>query len=221
MAWYELEQPGLVRAIGREVADNGILAAFSKVPRHEFMPDDMQHLAYLDEAAPIGEGQTISQPSLIALMIKSLRLSGQERILEVGSGSGYAAAILSRLSRAVFGVERIGKLARKARHTLVKLGYHNVQIVTGDGRLGLPQLALFDAIMVSAAAIEPPQALIDQLAERGRIVIPVHENPESNVQRLRLGTKRNGSMVWEDLGGVRFVPLVGEATPRPAARKNT
>src|SRR5687768_3173679 len=167
------ERARLVRSLAEQsrVTDTRILAAFRAVPRHRFVPADLEPAAYEDRALPIGQGQTISQPTMIAEMLVELAPKPSDRALEVGAGSGYAAALLSTLVAEVHAVEVLPTLAEKARATLASLGHVNVSIVTGDGRLGLPDLAPFDVILVSAFARSVPEALLAQLAPGGRLAI--------------------------------------------------
>ena len=190
------------------VTDERVIQAFLKVPRHEFVFPEYLSEAYIDTALPIGEGQTISQPSLVALMTQELKLKGPEKVLEIGTGSGYQAAILSQLAKEVYTVERIESLARQSRDSLNHLGYENVRVFVANGTVGLPKHAPFDAIIVTAGAKYIPKALIDQLQEQGRIVIPVGEDAWS--QELKVGVKRKGKLELEDIELVRFVPLIGK-----------
>jgi protein-L-isoaspartate(D-aspartate) O-methyltransferase len=193
---------------GRGIADERVLAAFRSVPRHEFVPEGLAEFAYADAPLPIGREQTISQPYIVALTAEALRLRGDERVLEIGTGSGYAAAVLSRLAREVFTVERLPELAAQARERLERLGFTNVHVLCGDGTLGWSEHAPYDAIAVAAGGPEIPRALLDQLAPGGRLVIPVGR--EETSQTLVRVTRENGSFRTEPLGEVRFVPLIGE-----------
>lgn len=184
-----------------------ILSALLKVPRHEFVPKEYKNEAYLDIALPIGENQTISQPSLVALMTQSLHLKGGEKVLEIGTGSGYQAAILSYLAKEVYSVEILPKLAQKAQKTLKKLHLANVQIFKANGTIGLKQFAPYDAIIVTAGGREIPNPLIDQLKDGGRIVIPVGDNMSN--QDLIVGIKNAGKLDTYKLWPVAFVPLTG------------
>lgn len=197
--------------VARQIRDRGIrsprvLQAICAVPRHQFVPAESLSEAYADAPLPIGEGQTISQPYIVAAMTEALRLEGSERVLEIGAGSGYQAAVLSLLAREVIAVESQPVLASRARLLLARLGYMNVCIEEGDGTLGWPSRAPYDAILVAAAAPHVPQALRDQLAEGGRMVIPVGE---MDYQELICIEKAHGGLVRRSLGGCRFVPLVG------------
>lgn len=193
----------------RGICDERVLEAFLKVPRHEFVrPEDVQR-AYEDHPLPIGFGQTISQPYMVATMTEALQLQGDEKALEIGAGSGYQAAILAELCREVYAIERIAELATCAQETLQRLGYTNVHIVVGDGTLGLPEHAPFDAIVVSAAAPDVPPALVEQLAHGGRLVIPV--GPPYTQMLLRVTKEREtGQIKQEEICPCVFVPLVGE-----------
>lgn len=159
----------------RGVSDERVLAALERVPRHRFVPLSQQSAAYTDGPLPIGMGQTISQPYMVARMTELLALRPSDRVLEVGTGSGYQAAVLGELAAEIWTIERLEELATRAAALLKDLGYHNVHVVTGDGSLGLPDHAPYDAIIVTAGAPSVPQALLDQLAVGGRLVIPVHE----------------------------------------------
>jgi protein-L-isoaspartate(D-aspartate) O-methyltransferase len=194
---------------GRSIDDPSILEAFGSVPREAFVSSDLSTSAYADIPLPIGDGQTISQPYVVALMVRELELSGDDRVLDVGTGSGYAAAIMAQLSQMVFSIERHRSLADAARRTVERLGYANIEIACGDGTLGWPDHAPFDAIMVSAGGPRVPEALIDQLAVGGRLVMPVGDrHVMQRLTRLRRLTRQ--SISRDDLGPVRFVPLVGE-----------
>ncbi len=190
----------------RGIRDQAVLHAMETVPRHRFLPAAVQSQAYEDRALPLTEGQTISQPFIVALMAEALALTGSERVLEIGTGSGYAAAVLSLLAAEVYTVERSPTLAKLARERLAELGYHNVHVVVGDGTIGLPEHAPYNAISVTAAAPWVPMQLREQLADGGHMVIPVGGHAE----QILLRVTREGSMTRSSqLGGVRFVPLVG------------
>lgn len=190
----------------RGIADEGVLAAMAKVPRHEFVEERFRSQAYGDHPIPIGEDQTISQPYIVALTMAALKLRPEDRVLEIGTGSGYQTAILAELSQMVYSVERHESLARQAQAALDRLGYRNVTIIVWDGTEGLAANAPYNAIAVSAAAPEVPQPLLDQLSEGGRMVIPVGP-PEA--QRLEFIEKCQGRMTTKILEGCRFVPLIG------------
>ncbi len=192
---------------GRGIRDQAVLTAMGTVPRERFVPADQQHAAYDDCALPIGYGQTISQPYMVAFMVEKLHIQPDNVVLEVGAGSGYQAAVMSRMCRHVYAVEIVEPLAESARRTLAALGYDNVTIVCGDGTLGYPPSAPYDRIIVAAAAPTIPQPLIDQLAEGGRMVIPVGDR---SIQRCQVCTKRDGKLQVSDSIGCVFVPLVGE-----------
>lgn len=190
----------------RGIANTRVLDAMARVPRHLFLPADTRPQAYADRALPIAEGQTISQPYIVALMAQALELQGDERVLEIGTGSGYAAAVLSLLAAEVISIERIPALAERAEHTLYDLGYRNIRVVVGDGTIGAPAEAPFDAITVAAASPWVPQPLREQLANGGRLVIPVGGRGEQVLLRI---TRTYGETRIERLNGVRFVPLLG------------
>lgn len=190
----------------RGVSDTRVLAAMAAVPREEFVPSDVRQKAYQDAPLPIGEGQTISQPYIVAAMSAALRLSGAERVLEIGTGCGYQAAVLSRVADTVCTIESRPELASSAAARLARLGYENVHVHCGDGTLGLPELAPFDAILVAAAAPEVPSPLRAQLAEGGRLILPVGD---AENQELHLIERFGNSYQTTRLGCCRFVPLVG------------
>lgn len=202
------------RMVERQLARRGIrsaavLYAMRAVPREVFVPDVSRHEAYEDRPLPIGEGQTISQPYVVALMIEALSLDVDDRVLEVGAGSGYAAAVLGRIVRDVYAIERHASLARAASERMRRLGYDNVRVREGDGTLGWPEEAPFDAILVSAGGPEVPTPLLDQLASDGRLVIPLGD-PRKDQDLVRFEHRAGGAVVRESLGHVRFVPLIGE-----------
>ncbi|HEX4962442.1 MAG TPA: protein-L-isoaspartate(D-aspartate) O-methyltransferase [Thermoanaerobaculia bacterium] len=193
---------------GRGVRDPRVLEAMRSVPREAFVAESLAELAYDDSPLPIAEEQTISQPYVVALTAEALEIQQGDKVLEIGAGSGYAAAVLSRLGGEVYAVERHESLAREARERLARLGYTNVHVRHGDGTLGWAEHAPYDAIGVAAGGPEIPQALLDQLAEGGRLVIPVGPNPRSQ-ELVRVRRRREGGDVRENLGAVRFVPLIG------------
>ncbi len=197
----------LMDLLASQVKDEVVIAAMSRVPREAFVPESHKHAAYEDNPVPIAEGQTISQPFVVALMISALELRRSDRVLEVGTGSGYQAAILAELAREVITVERIATLADSARETLVLLGYKNVRVELAERRLGWMREAPYNAIIVAAGAPKLPQELVDQVADAGRLVMPVG-SPES--QELMKVTKSGDSRAVQNLGGCRFVPLIGE-----------
>ena len=200
--------------IPRGVRDPRVLAALRRVPRHEFVPADLRPQAYTDHALPIGLERTISQPYIVALMTEAARLSSGDRVLEIGTGSGYQAAIIAEVvvEGEIASIELMEPLARRARATLDRLGYGRIVTRIGDGYQGWPERAPFDAILVTAAPTGIPQALVDQLARGGRLVIPV--GPRSETQQLiRLERTAQGTIERTELGAVRFVPLVVPGEP--------
>lgn len=196
----------LVEIVGREVRSPQVLQVMRTLPRHAFVPEHSLAEAYADHPLPIGFGATISQPTVVGMMSEALQLDGAERVLEIGTGSGYQAAVLSRLARHVDTIEVVPELAARAYRALLDAGCHNVDVHVGDGWAGLPGLAPFDRIVVTAAPDHLPEALVDQLAEGGLLVIPV--GPQSHDQRLERHKKHDGRLVREDLCAVRFVPMV-------------
>ena len=199
--------------VGRQLAARGIrdarvLDAFRSVPREAFVPEGMGEFAYEDAPLPIAGEQTISQPFIVALTLQALGLKGGERVLEIGAGSGYAAAVMSRLAGEVYTVERIEALAEGARARLAACGYTNVHVLCGDGTLGWPEHAPYEAIAVAAGGPEVPKALLEQLVPGGRLVIPVGTE-ETEQSLLRVTRGRDGRFRRESLGQVRFVPLIG------------
>ncbi|MBJ6752650.1 protein-L-isoaspartate(D-aspartate) O-methyltransferase [Geomonas anaerohicana] len=194
--------------VGRGIVDQAVLRAMRDVPREDFLPPGMEHLAYEDGPLPIQDGQTISQPYIVAYMIEALELQGSEKVLEIGTGSGYAAAVLSLCAAQVYTVERLPSLAYLASQRLRELGYRNVTVHVGDGTLGWQDHAPYDAIVVTAGAPDVPEELARQLAPGGRLVIPV--GPTPHLQDLvRVRRDRSGSLHGETLCAVRFVPLIG------------
>jgi protein-L-isoaspartate(D-aspartate) O-methyltransferase len=193
--------------ISREIKDPRVVAAMKKVPRHLFVEEALQSQAYSDHPLPIGEKQTISQPYMVALMTEALQLTGKERVLEIGAGSGYQTAILAELAERVFSIERIRPLAIRARQLIYELGYFNVEIKIFDGTYGWAEEGPFEAIMVTAGAPDIPQLLLDQLTIGGRLVIPVGD---AFVQDLIRITKTGEGIKREDFGGCRFVKLIGK-----------
>jgi protein-L-isoaspartate(D-aspartate) O-methyltransferase len=192
----------------RGIRDERVLAAMSRVPRHEFVALDYREQVYEDHPIPIGEGQTISQPYIVAIMLQALTLDSSDVVLEVGTGSGYLTALLAELTRRVYSVERHASLARTAQATLARVGYTNVEVLVGDGGNGLPDRAPFDAVIVSAAAPQIPPPLFEQLREGGRLIVPVGP-PQA--QELQLVRKHGGQPVVSSMEGCRFVPLIGSA----------
>jgi protein-L-isoaspartate(D-aspartate) O-methyltransferase len=197
----------LVDHLRREVKDERVLRAMATVPRELFLPRTQWHVAYEDRPLPIGAGQTISQPLIVAMMTEALGLKGREKVLEVGTGSGYQAAILAELADWVVTVERHQDLEAEARETLAKLGYVNVEVHLAEPMLGWHQEAPYDAIIVSAGAPRVPQELVDQLVNGGRMVIPVGSRHEQSLLKVM---RQDGGTVVQDLGPCRWVPLVGE-----------
>jgi len=192
----------------RGVHDPAVLAAMRSVPRHEFVPAEYLDLAYSDRPLPIGLDQTISQPYIVAYMTEALEPHPEDRILEVGTGSGYQAAVLAEVARRVYTLEISPVLARRAARTLRQLGYRSVFVIAADGRRGLPRAAPFDGILLAAAPARLPEPLIEQLAEGGRIVGPVGRGIDQVLRRWR---KQGGRVVAEDLIPVRFVPMTGDS----------
>lgn len=189
----------------RGIRDERLLSAMAHVPRHEFVEPRYRDQAYEDHPLPIGSGQTISQPYIVALMLERLLLQPSSKVLEIGTGSGYQTAVLAQLAGHVYSVERHSQLARQAADTLTRLGFANVSVVVGDGSEGLPEHAPFDAIVVSAAAAQIPAPLFDQLHDGGRMIVPVGP-PEA--QELQLIRKQEGKPLTTMLEGCRFVPLI-------------
>jgi len=190
----------------RGISDERVLSAMSRLPRHEFVAEEYRDQAYEDHPVPIGEEQTLSQPYIVAIMLQALALKGSEKVLEIGTGSGYVTALLAELARQVYSIERHATLAQSAKEVVQRLGYKNAFVIIGDGSEGLPDGAPFDAIIVSAAAPRIPLALFEQLREGGRMIIPVGP---SYAQQLQLVRKQNGESIVETLEGCRFVPLIG------------
>ena len=194
----------------RGVSDPRVLEALNRVPRHEFGPQERRSSAYRDQPLPIGHRQTISQPYIVALMTEQLQLSGDEKVLEIGTGSGYQAAVLGELTGEVYSIEIVAPLAERSRADLERLGYRNIHVRQGDGYQGWPEEAPFDAIIVTAAPDHVPQPLVDQLAVGGRMVVPVGRYD----QNLLLLTRDTKGVEQRSLIPVRFVPMVGEADAR-------
>ncbi|KXS50124.1 MAG: Protein-L-isoaspartate O-methyltransferase [Halanaerobium sp. 4-GBenrich] len=195
--------------VKRGIDDELVLEAFKKVKREKFLPENNKKYAYADGAQLIAAGQTISQPYIVAVMLEALEIEKTDSVLEIGTGSGYAAALLAEIAAEVYTIERIEELAVQAEELLKKLGYQNIKVKLGDGSLGWEEFAPYDSILVSAAAPYVPQKLIDQLSVGGKIVIPVGER--NKVQRLKVITKKfNGKIKAKELEYVRFVPLIGK-----------
>jgi protein-L-isoaspartate(D-aspartate) O-methyltransferase len=211
---YRLRLVETLRARG--VRDLAVLRAFAQVPRHLFVPEAVRHRAYEDAALPIGDGQTISQPFTQARYLEALRLTGDERVLEVGTGSGYQTALLAALASQVFSIERVRALAERARTALRAAAAANVSFLVGDGTLGWSAYAPYDAILVAAGGPEVPAPLVDQLSPRGRLLIPIGTR---GAQTLTLVEPRGSEVRLTPLGDARFVPLLGEhgfdAGPQP------
>jgi len=193
--------------IGRGIQEGRILEAFSSVERHLFVPENLRDAAYSDYPLPIGQGQTISQPYIVALMTESLYLTGEEKVLEIGTGSGYQTAILAKLVKQVYTVERLPELAKKAGEIFKHMGYGNIFQKTADGTLGWPEEAPFDRIIVTAAAGQIPPPLIEQLKDKGKLILPLDQGLG---QELTLIEKINGNLKKTRIAGCVFVPLMGK-----------
>lgn len=191
-----------------KIADDRVLGAMNTVPRHLFVPSALQSQAYKDNALPLSVGQTISQPFIVARMTELLELNGRERVLEIGSGSGYQTAVLALLARKIFAIERIESIASSAKERLIGLGYRNVSYRVGDGTLGWEIYSPFDAMLVAAGGPEIPQPLVDQLAVGGKMVIPIGKEQKS--QTLVRVTKKEKGYTTENCGPCSFVPLIGD-----------
>lgn len=205
---YERERMVEEQLIARDITDEATLAAMRKVPRERFVPESVRRAAYDDSPLPIGLGQTISQPYIVAFMTQAARITPDSRVLEIGTGSGYQAAILAEITDQVYSIEIVRPLGERAAATLKELGYDKVQLRIGDGYNGWPEAAPFDAIIVTAGANDVPPRLVEQLKEGGRMVIPV--GPTGGVQYLQLITKRKGKVRTNTLMPVRFVPFTRE-----------
>ena len=205
---YRLARERMVKTqlVPRGIKDAGVLKVMGKVPRNRFIEEALSGEAYNDHPLPIGHKQTISQPYIVALMTEALELTGEEKVLEIGTGSGYQTAILADLSRKVFTVERIRDLMVRARDILADLGYNNIMFKAFDGTLGWKEYEPYDAIMVTAGAPRIPQPLLDQLADGGRLIIPVGNRFSQELIKV---TKKKGNIIQKDFGGCRFVDLVG------------
>jgi protein-L-isoaspartate(D-aspartate) O-methyltransferase len=191
----------------RGISDERVLAAMGEVPREEFVPERYRSRAYADSALPIGEGQTISQPWIVAAICQALELNRSERVLEIGTGSGYSAAVLARLAAEVISIERHESLAAGARRVLDALGVGNVEVLIGDGSRGLPERAPIDAIAIHATAPAPPRKLLAQLGDRGRLVVPIAAD---RADMLTVFRRLGEEVRSEEIGPCRFVPLIGE-----------
>lgn len=206
---FEAEKRQLIEALAaRDITDPRVLAALARVPRERFVPEKLRAKAYRNVALPVAAGQTISQPLMVALMTQELALTGTELVLEIGTGTGYQAAVLAELARRVVTIERIPELAERARELLLELGYTNIEFFVGDGSLGCPERAPFDAIIVTAGAPDFPAPLYRQLKTEGRMVIPVGDQ---TAQTLRVVIKHETGPEIRDAGGCRFVQLIGDA----------
>lgn len=188
------------------IRDLAVLRAFEMTPRHAFIPTGLRHRAYEDAALPIGNGQTISQPWVHARYLELLRLTGKERVLEIGTGSGYQTVLLAHLTSQVFSIERIPALLQQARDNIQRAGVNNVSLLMGDGTIGWREYAPYDAILVGAGSPSIPQPLLEQLAEGGRLLIPIGDREE---QKLVVAERKNGQIEMHDEAPVRFVPLIG------------
>lgn len=193
--------------ISRDIHNEKVLTAFRKVPRHKFVPGDLEKSAYEDRPLPVGEDQTISQPYIVALMTEILDITPEDRILEIGTGSGYQSAILAELAKEVNSIERFQVLAKRSQDLLLELGYKNIKIKTGDGTLGWQEYAPYDAIIITAAAPKIPQPLIEQLKPEGLMVLPIGAGLS---QSLTLVQKINAKLKFRELCSCTFVPLIGE-----------
>ncbi|MCK4740998.1 MAG: protein-L-isoaspartate(D-aspartate) O-methyltransferase [Anaerolineales bacterium] len=209
MEAYSHERKRMVdkQMVRRGIRDERVLEAMRTIPRHEFVPPEQVHQAYVDAPLPIGNSQTISQPYIVALMTELLSLKGDETVLEIGTGSGYQAAILAHLAKKVYSIERIPELAERAQSLLHSLQLENIEVVVGDGSCGLPEHAPYQAIIVTASAPEVPKPLEDQLSDGGRLVVPVGSRVG---QVLELWRREGQKLVCEKLAPVAFVPLIGE-----------
>ncbi len=205
--------------IARDISDPAVLQAMEKVKRHLFVNNRLWNEAYADYPLPIGEGQTISQPYIVALMTQSLQLKKDDKVLEVGTGSGYQAAVLAEIAREVYSIEIIETLAQKAQNLLQSLGYRNIKIKTGDGYRGWEEHAPFDAMIITCAVNHIPEPLVKQLKEGGRIVLPLGDSGLLG-QRLVRGIKKNGKIELQHITGVRFVPMVGESQKNLPVKNN-
>ena len=203
----DIAQQGMMNDLASRIKDRRVLDAFARTPREAFVPMVSREFVYRDHPLPIGFGQTISQPYIVALMLQALSLNGSESVLEVGTGSGYQTALLAQLSARVVTVERVPELARDAQGRLDQLGFRNVRVESVEEQLGYPELAPYDAIVVSAAAPRVPNALMEQLAVGGKMVLPVGDR---DVQDLKLIERRKGKPMVRGLAQCRFVPLIGD-----------
>ncbi|MEW6534060.1 MAG: protein-L-isoaspartate(D-aspartate) O-methyltransferase [Candidatus Auribacterota bacterium] len=204
---YEAQRLRMVRnqIVKRGITDQRVIRAMEQVPRHEFVTENYLQNAYDDTPLPIGMGQTISQPYVVALMTELLTLKADDKVLEIGTGSGYQAAVLAELVQSVFSIEIVPYHAERAQEILQRLGYHSVTVKSGDGFFGWPEEAPFDAIIITAAPVKVPQPLLDQLAENGRLIVPEGEY----FQTLMIYTKKHGKITVTSSIPVRFVPMTG------------
>ena len=209
MEAYSRERKRMVdqQMVNRGIRDERVLEAMLAIPRHDFVPPEQMHLAYIDAPLPIGNNQTISQPYIVALMTELLNLTGDETVLEIGTGSGYQAAILAHIAKKVYSIERIPELAERSRSLLHSLQLENIEVLVGDGSCGLPEHAPYQAIIVTASTPEVPKPLEDQLSEGGRLVVPVGSRAG---QVLELWRREGQKLISEKLVPVAFVPLIGE-----------
>lgn len=203
----EVARARLIEHLSQEIKDKRVLQVMAQIPRELFIPQDYYYAAYEDRPLPIGFGQTISQPFIVALMTEALELKGDEKVLELGTGSGYQAAILAELAKRVITVERIPQLVESARQVLTELGYHNVEVYLAEKTLGWVAEAPYNAIIITAGAPSVPEVLLEQLAVGGRLVVPVGSRWQQELLKVTKLKKRNRI---ENLGGCRFVPLIGE-----------
>jgi len=201
-----------VDLMGRDITDKKVLDAMSKVPRHEFIPEDLRGQAYEDHPVPIGYGQTISQPYIVALMTQSLKLNGSEKVLEIGTGSGYQAAVLSEIVDEAYTIEIIPELAERANRTLKSLNYRNVEVLNADGYFGWKEKAPFDAIMITAAVDHIPPYLLEQLKDNGKLILPLGST--RYYQTLTLVEKNDSDLKTTHITSVVFVPMTGEIQRR-------
>lgn len=209
--WKQRQRMVETQIKARGITDPRVLAAMETVPRHLFVDEGLINQAYSDNALPIGERQTISQPYIVALMTQELELKKKDRVLEIGTGSGYQTAILAQLADYVFSIERIAALASRARKILDHLNYYNVAIRVGDGSYGWKEESPFDAIITTAAAPKVPKYLVQQLAVGGRLIVPVGERDVQTLYKLTRLSENIEDVKIEDLGGCRFVSLIGES----------
>ncbi len=206
--WDVRARSSMVRnqIVARGITDTLVIKAMLEIPRHEFVPAQYQHMAYGDFPLPIGEGQTISQPYIVAIMTEKIELTSTDRVLEIGTGSGYQAAVLAMICAEVYSIEIVPSLAEHASRLLSEMGYDNVHVKCGDGFLGWPEAAPFDAVIITCAPTTVPQPLIEQMAEGGRLIVPLGDD----FQMLTLLRKAGGEVTRDELIPVRFVPMKGK-----------